>query len=194
MRLLPIFSLLLLLAAPSLTLTIPPLFSRTCPTKYPTYQGNINKGLPEQASYNTDFFVNWKETNGTVLETLIQFRVPAGSWGCQLELFFPKGHPNLWGMNDGDWRLYVYRVNDEIKPGAAWNNAPKSAYQFGNSNGPLPINRVVESDIRRIINSEECQPTMGFRVAIAPEAVRGGVQFLKDATWRNVRFRMTHNY
>lgn len=183
----------LLLAAPSIALPSW-LAPRQCVTEYPSYQGYINKGYPDSPSSNGPGFVVWKDNNGTELQVLLQFaNIPANAWGCQLELFFPKGFPSLYPMYNERNQLSVYRVNEIIKAGASWNSAPKPAYLFGTTAAGLPTNPPVQNDIKMIVNSAQCAATMGFRISIPPETPRGGVQFWRDSPWNDVGFRMTHN-
>jgi len=181
-----------LIAAPSLA--IPTFLSpRKCVSDPSTYQGSISKLEPNSPSTNGQRFLVWKDTNGTVLESLIQFtNIPTGAWGCQLELIFSKGYPYLTGMYNGNHQLYVYRVTETIQSGASWDSAPKPTYLFGNTPGELLVNQPIQNDMKIIINSATCAPTMGFRVALPPEAAKGGVYFQTDDTWKNVGFRMTY--
>ena len=192
MRLLSLFPIFLI-TTPSIA--IPAwLIPRQCITEYPSYQGSINKEYPSSASSNGPAFVVWKNTNGTELQVLLQFtNIPTNSWGCQLELYFPKGYPSLYPMYSEQNILYVYKVNERIEAGASWNTAPKPAYLFGNTAVGLPTTQPVQNDIRMIVNSAQCAAAMGFRISIPPDIPRGGVQFWRNNPWENVGFRMTHN-
>ena len=171
-----------------------PLSPRQCIIEYPSYQGFIQKQSPTVGA-NGPYFLAWKDsgTNGAIIDGLIQFsNIPSGSWGCQLELFFPERYPQLLGMNGGANKLYVYKTTGPIPSNATWNTAPPAQYLFGNT-AVLPTNQVITSDTKIVINSAACQPTMSYRITIAPESNAGGVEFWQDNTYPHAGFRMTHN-
>jgi len=170
------------------------LFPRQCIIEYPSYQGFIQKQNPTVGA-NGPYFLAWKDTsaNGAVIDSLIQFsNISSGAWGCQLELFFTKNYPQLLGMNGGVNKLYVYKTTGPIPNGATWNTAPQAEFLVGNTPA-LQTNQLLNEDKKIVINSAACQPTMSYRVTIAPESNAGGVEFWQDNTYPHAGFRMTHN-
>ena len=186
---------LLLLLLSSTSIAAPTNLSpRQCIIEYPSYQGFIQKRNPTVGS-NGPYFLAWKDssTAGAVIDSLIQFsNISSGAWGCQLELFFPKNYAQLLGMNGGANKLYVYKTTGPIPDGATWNTAPQAAFLFGNT-PTLSVNRLITEDTKIAINSAGCQPTMSYRVTIAPESGLGGVEFWQDNTYPYAGFRMVHN-
>ncbi|KAH8693341.1 hypothetical protein GQ44DRAFT_159714 [Phaeosphaeriaceae sp. PMI808] len=168
---------------------------RQCAIEYPSYQGFIQKENPTVGA-NGPYFLVWKDPTsptGTIIESLIQFsNIPSGAWGCQLELFFPKNYPQLLGMRGGASKINVYETTGPIPNGATWNTAPQTKFLFGNTPA-LPVNQLVAEDVKIVINSAVCQPTMSYRITIAPESGAGGVEFWQDNTYPHVGFRMVHN-
>lgn len=165
---------------------------RQCAIEYPSYQGFIQKQNPTVGA-NGPYVLVWKyPTNNTVIESLIQFsNIPSGAWGCQLELFFPKGYTELLGMYGGSSSLSVYKTGP-IPNGATWNTAPPAEFLFGTVPA-LPVNQAINEDTKIVINSAACQPIMSYRITAPPEASFGGVEFWQDSTYPHAGFRMVHN-
>ncbi|KAJ9634941.1 hypothetical protein H2199_008805 [Coniosporium tulheliwenetii] len=186
-------------AAPTQAADLAP---RSCATEYPSVISFLEKQDPNHAGTNGTFFITWKDPsvvsgrpipNGLSMDGLLQFdNIPRDAWGCQLQLFFPRGYWTLFGLPGGTNRFNVYRVIDPIKPGVSWNTAPKPAYLFG-STPQLKTDQTVPEDVKFVINSVKCEPTLSFRAGIPPEVERGGVEFWRESPFGNAGFRLTHD-
>ncbi|KAF2675676.1 hypothetical protein K458DRAFT_397716 [Lentithecium fluviatile CBS 122367] len=194
--------LCLLVGLSSPTPIQPPISPRACAIEYPTYIAFLEKQDPNKVGTNGTYFISWKDPsvvsgrpipNGLDIDSFVQFSgIPSSAWGCQLEMFFPKGYWGLLGLPGGKNKLNVFRVTDPIPPHVTWNTAPKGAYLFG-STQELPTDQVLQQDTKIVINSVGCNPTMTFRVSIPEEVGRGGVEFWRDASFPGAGFRLTHN-
>ena len=203
----PILLIICLLVRPTFTNPIlPPLPSiiipRACAVERPSYISFIEKQDPNRSGINGTYFISWKDPSvvsgrpiptGLDIDAFVQFsNIPTNAWGCQLELFFPKGYWALLGLPGGINKLNIYRVWNPVPPNVNWNTAPSPAYLFG-STSQLPADQPLSQDVKIVINSATCQPTMTFRVAIPSEVNRGGVEFWRDSIFPDAGFRLTHN-
>ncbi|KAF1997917.1 hypothetical protein P154DRAFT_524456 [Amniculicola lignicola CBS 123094] len=150
-------SSLLAAAAPA-----PYLTQRACSIAYPESIGfPINYSISQEAGATNkhDNFVSFNS-------------VPAGSYGCQLEVNFPAGYPIT---SSGASRVNVYTAS-----------GPNSGSLFGTVD-------FVSSPVARtkfVINSAQCAPTMSYRLSIASEELAGSVAF---ADTKEAGITMTYN-
>ena len=98
-------------------------------------------------------------------DCLVQFSVPDGSSGCQLEFDFPFG---FTGSSAGP--LDFWTADGNIVPGSCWNDAPS----LGNLIGTVTLQHNVS---KLVVNSCICQTVMNFRVCMASGAGSGNVSF-----------------
>jgi hypothetical protein len=173
-----------ILAAPS----SPPVAERaTCTTIYPEY-ARVSQASPVE-SYLPNFTIS-QETGATSKNDMfIEFAVPAGSYGCQLESYFPASFPiNYWGRQD----VYIYSTDKAVSRSPrgidiSWNYCPAPVSQVGTtkfeSNPTTPT--------KKVLNSFTCQPKMTYRLSIGRDWTEaGGVSF---AQGRTGGLRMTYN-
>ncbi|KAF2001298.1 hypothetical protein P154DRAFT_521984 [Amniculicola lignicola CBS 123094] len=166
---------------------------RSCAVEYPTWNSYISKEHPHEVSFNTYLTIAWKDPGYYIYESLIQFsNIPAKARVCQLELFFPTGYAEMFGLSGGTNRLFIYRVPAPLPRRFDWNTAPQPAYLFGTT-PKLPMSEIMQQELGFIINSAPCEPTMAFRIAISSDAAKGGVDFFKDTDFPTAGFRLTHD-
>jgi hypothetical protein len=184
----------------------PSLFPRAidCANQTPTTILTIARGSPAQFNLpttpKTTLVYNDAATK-TKIDTLLEFsHIPAGAWGCQLELYFARGYYNAFAQNIEPTRLNVFMVDEPISAmhaengGVSWTNAPKATWAFGSVPvvEELATGRVVSEARRIVVDSVSCHPRMTFRVSVPEEYATGGVGFVNEETpfggWR-----MTHN-
>ncbi|KAF2686622.1 hypothetical protein K458DRAFT_485838 [Lentithecium fluviatile CBS 122367] len=181
-----------------------PVAPRSCSIESPTFIGWIDSAQPDFNSNplaDNTLTLALKEPNRLV-DTLIEFTVPAGAWGCQLELYFQKGYGGLYGYG-GPIKADVWNVDKNVPLGpynysVNWNLAPKPTNLFGTT-GTLvePPRQGYQEDVKRVINSAACKGKMTYRARV-PEEVqpRGGVQFYQRSSSPYSVFggwRMVHN-
>ncbi|KAF2260867.1 hypothetical protein CC78DRAFT_547194 [Lojkania enalia] len=196
---------MLLFALPLLSFLVnaSPLDRRACAVEIPTYIGWIDSSQPH---FNSNPLANNTQTvvikePGRMLDTLVEFTIPPGSWGCQLELFFQKGYWPLADWYGGPTRVNIWNVDQPIPWGpynysVTWDNAPKPVNLFGTSTElPLPPTGGYTEDVKKIINSAACKEKMTYRVKVPEEVAKGGVQFWQLSGPVNPfgGWRMLHN-
>jgi len=174
-----------------------PLGRRACTVEVPTYIGWIDSASPDFNSNplaDNILTLATKEPGRTV-DTLVEFTIPQGSWGCQLELFFQQDYNSLFDYG-GPTTVDVWNVNGPIPLGpnnysVTWNLAPQTTNLFGTSGQiELPPRYGYRQDVKKVINSASCQNKMTYRVKVPDNVARGGVQFYQRPSpfggWRIV--------
>ncbi|KAF2678374.1 hypothetical protein K458DRAFT_435829 [Lentithecium fluviatile CBS 122367] len=167
-----------------------PLSPRACKTAYPTFTTTLDSTQPNQVSNpQGNNPASFGVHNGTkAIDTIFQFNIPAGSYGCQLELFFDPGYywiypyPVSWAPHRADIHTLTLPNSTPLPATLTWNTAPAAGPLFGTT-GELP--KVPDNSagigykeaVKRVINSATCQSVMAYRLKTAPEVVVGGVQF-----------------
>jgi hypothetical protein len=148
-------SLLLTSAAPTA------LSPRACQTAYPA-----SLGFP----INYDIHQDAGGLNARA-NALTFSNVPAGSYGCQLEVNFPAGYPitssgasaiNIFALNEGGTSLF----------------------------GTVTLQSSVDRATKVVINSAQCKAIMGYEIRIASQTEAGRVAFADTA---EAGFTMKYN-
>jgi hypothetical protein len=151
-------SALLTSAAPTTSSTLE---RRACQVAYPRSIGfPINYDVHQDANransrYNALSFTN----------------VPAGSYGCQLEVNFPAGYPIT---SSGASAINVFVLND----------GKESLF------GTVTLQSSPIAPTKFVVNSAECKTTMNYKLQIASETEAGRVAF---ADTKDAGFTMTYN-
>jgi hypothetical protein len=137
-----------LLGSALLTSAAPTLVPRACQTAYPS-----SIGFP----INYDIHQDANGANPRV-DALTFSNIPAGSYGCQLEVDFPAGYPiassgasaiNIFALNEGTVSLF----------------------------GTVTLQSSADRATKVVINSAACKRTMGYEIRIASGTEAGRVAF-----------------
>lgn len=104
-------------------------------------------------------------------DTTAQFNVPAGSWGCQLEFFFPAGFNKLQ-LSGHTQQVNVYTKNDQ-----------NQEFLFGTTTFTAGV---VQQDTRIFVNSATCAPNLNYTFRLVGD---GSVFFEQGAA----QLRLSHN-
>ena len=164
------------------------LVPRACVTEYPTLITHIFEASPDQKSPNNNYIevAHDYATRSPALyrrDVVVQFsNIPSGSFGCQLEAFFPAGTPI---SSYGDPRVNVFAVDKPATPDDTWNTSPKPTFLFGT----VAFESKPNEDVRRVINSATCQSTLTYRLSTATDQL-GEVYFTQGSSQG---LRLVHN-
>lgn len=190
-------SALLVAAAPTPTsnLAAPadaaaPLERRSCSTLTPAI-ARVEESYPE-ASYIPGFVMSKYAGNTGRRDSFTEFTVPSGSYGCQLEAYFPAG-TFIGGYGSAqERRVDVFRVAGPLSRSPlgidiSWNHCPAPGALVGSVNFVASPTQATHT----VINSFACEPNMVFRFRINSESANGAeVNFAQGA---GVGVRMTHS-
>ncbi len=173
-----------ILAAPS---SAPAERATSCTTIYPEY-ARVSQAQPVE-SYLPGFKISQDTGATNKNDMLIEFAVPAGSYGCQLETYFPPGYPIT---KSGRQDVYIYSTDRPVTRSprgidVSWAYSPAPVSQVGSTK--------FESDpttpIRKVINSFSCQAKMTYRLSIGRDwSDAGNVEFVQG---NGAGLRMTYN-
>jgi hypothetical protein len=174
-----------ILAAP----TSAPLEERaTCTTIYPDY-ARVSHAQPVE-SYLPGFTISQAAGATNKNDMFIEFTVPPGSYGCQLETYFPPGSGQITASGRQD--IYIYSTDRALSRSprgidVSWAYCPAPVSQVGTtkfeSNPTTPTKKVISSFV--------CQPKMTYRLSIGRDFTdAGSVSFAQGTT---AGLRMTYN-
>ncbi|KAF2787148.1 hypothetical protein K505DRAFT_329865 [Melanomma pulvis-pyrius CBS 109.77] len=139
-----------------------PLERRACSVAYPQ-----SIGFP----INYDIHQDAGPTN-VVTNALTFSNIPAGSYGCQLEVNFPAAYPIT---KSGNSLLNVYAESGSNK---------------GSLFGTVQLASSPVAPTKFVINSATCDTLMSYKLAIASDSQAGRVAF---ADTKDAGFTMTYN-
>lgn len=169
-----------ILAAPGAILS-----TRTCSTVYPEV-ARVSEAQPEASSL-TGFTISQDPGATNKQDVFIEFTVPSGSYGCQLEVQFPPKYPI---QASGQTQVYVYSTD---------KNLPRSSQGIDVSwdNSPAPVSQVAtvifeqNPTTKKVLNSFVCQPKLTFRLSISKDQTgAGSVSYVQSAA---AGLRLTYN-
>lgn len=194
MHALPITSVIL--AAAFLSSAIPTgtanLTPRACVTQYPSLIDHIYEISPDYANSQTDFFeIAYDTVSGDSRlyrrDVVVQFDdIPAGSYGCQLEAYFPAGgHVDRYGAS----QVNVFTVDKHAAPGDTWDTAPRPRSLVGT----ITFEADPSGPAKRVVNSAVCNSTLTYRFTIASTTAVGEVYFQQAPGVNGQGLRLTHN-
>ena len=161
----------------------------TCTTVYPSY-AKVSQQSPVE-SYLPRFGISQEAGATDKIDMLIEFAVPAGAYGCQVETYFPAGYEiNDWGRKD----VYMYSVDKHLSynpttklSDASWNYSPKAVSQVGTTK----FESSKTAATRKVINSFACKEVMTYRLSIGGDFKEtGGVTFEQNEA---AGFRLKYN-
>lgn len=169
-----------ILAAPGAILS-----TRTCSTVYPEF-ARVSEAQPNASSLS-GFTISQDSGATNKQDVLIEFAVPAGSYGCQLEVQFPPSYPIQFS---GQTQVYVYSTDKNLPRSSqgidvSWNNSPAAVSQIGT------VNFEQNPTTKKVINSIVCKPKLTFRLSISRDQTSAGfVSFVQSAA---AGLRLTYN-
>ncbi|KAF2810429.1 uncharacterized protein BDZ99DRAFT_520499 [Mytilinidion resinicola] len=135
--------------------------ARACSVAYPQ-----SIGFPINYSISQDAGAANKRDDAITFDN-----IPAGSYGCQLEVNFPAGYPIT---SSGNSQVYF------------WSGTGASKEQVGTVNfASSPV-----AATKFVINSFTCAPTMSYTMSIGSETDAGSVAF---ADTKDAGITMTYN-
>lgn len=160
---------------------------RACATEYPSIIQHIYQSNPDYGFNDPSYFaVGGIDPNR--YEVIVQFdNIPAGSWGCQLEAYFP---PGAYLYKNGASLVDVYSVDRKVSPSDTWNNSPNPTSLFGT----IDFETKADEAVKRVINSATCSSTLTYRFKISSKTNEGSVYFPQQ-TGDNTKagLRLVHN-
>jgi hypothetical protein len=122
-------------------------------------------------------------TGGRNLDALVSINnIPAGAYGCQLEVSFPAGYTVT---SSGNAQVNVFTLEAPFNSGTTWNSAPAAVSLWGTG--------TFVSGGTTIINSETCAPNLYFLFEIASDTADGSVSFTQRGPPSPAGIRLTHN-
>lgn len=159
-----------ILAAPGAILS-----TRTCSTAYPEV-ARVSEAQPEASSL-TGFTVSQDVGAINKQDVFIEFAIPAGSYGCQLEVQFPPNYPI---QASGQTQVYVYSTlnlpRNQGNIDVSWDNAPPPISQVAT------VTFEQNPTTNKVLNSFVCEPKMTFRFSITRDSTAAGfVSFVQSA-------------
>jgi len=167
---------------------------RACTTQYPTLIDYIYEISPDLVSLPSNFFeiAHAPVPDGAASrlcrrDVVVQFdHIPPGSYGCQLEAYFPAGGTV---EQSGASQVDVFTVDKHATSGDTWNTAPKPVSLFGTVTSEAKADEVV----KRVINSGVCDDTLTYRFTIASETEVGTVYFREGSGVGGQGLRLTYD-
>lgn len=161
------------------------LSTRTCSAASPLI-ARVSQAQPE-AFYLPEFIVSQEAGATNKQDVFIEFDIPSGSYGCQLEVQFPADYPI---QASGQTQVYVYSTDENLP------RYPRGIYVSWNR-APAPVSQVATVKFedgptyKKVLNSFVCKPRMTFRLSIAKDQTdAGSVAFAQTA---GVGLRMAYN-
>lgn len=141
-------------------------------------------------SYLPGFVIAQDANNRNRKDSFAEFKIPAGSYGCQLEAYFPANYPIT---STGNAQVYVYDTTGPLsisgigKPDASWAYCPAAKTHVGT----ITFRSSPGEATRTVINSFQCKNKLTYRLKISPDSkVAGSVTFNQNA---NAGLRMVYN-
>lgn len=169
------------------------LVPRACTTQYPTLIDHIYENSPDLANQQNNYFeiahdtVSGGDPRLYRRDVIVQFdNIPANSYGCQLEAYFPAGGTVY---QYGASQVNVFTVDKHATPADTWNTAPKPVSLFGT----ITFEAKANEPVKRVINSGVCNTTLTYRFTIASETQVGEVYFPEGPDFNGQGLRLTHN-
>ncbi|KAL1623645.1 hypothetical protein SLS56_008166 [Neofusicoccum ribis] len=156
---------------------------RACSIAYPTTLMQLIQDEPTHNTGNHAYVYTSQAANKEhQWATEVQFTgIPAGAYGCQLELFFPAGYRGL----EGGARLDFFSLDRDVSVADTWASAPGKVSLVGTQ---LPA-LAAQGDTRLVVANGVCSPTMNYRVEVEGQDA-GFIGFFQTET---AGLRLTYN-
>lgn len=108
------------------------------------------------------------DTDLQPFDSIAQFQIPAGSYGCQLQLKWPAGAEPL---DFGNPLIDVFAVDPPPTRDFGWTDAPQPKSLFGT----VDLKSEPDRASVQVINSAVCQPTMAYRLTVSDKTKEAAV-------------------
>lgn len=130
------------------------------PTSAPLERRACSVAYPESIGFPINYEIKQDAGKTNVVAPSVNFNnVPAGSYGCQLEVNFPAGYPI---QSSGSSAVNVWSIPSE-----------GNRFLFGTVNfASSPV-----APTKYVINSATCAPLMSYQLEIASDSLPGRVAF-----------------
>lgn len=133
-------------------------------------------------SYLPGFVVAQDANNRNRKDSFAEFSIPAGSYGCQLEAYFPANYPIT---SSGNAQVYVYDTTGPLsisglgKPDASWGYSPAPK----NHVGTITFRSSPGEATRTVVNTFQCKDKLTYRFRLSSDSkVAGSVTFNQNAS------------
>jgi len=178
-----IFAALVALASSALLATASPtpteqnLVARACQTAWPAF-ARVEQANPN-SKYLPGFTIAQDAGPSNKQDVFIQFNIPSGAYGCQLQAYFPAGF-SITSSGSSQVNTYSLASTIPVTPSGldvSWNSAPASVSLVGTTTfSSSPVNPTTP-----VINSFTCASVMAFRLSIASTSNAGSVSWAQGA-------------
>lgn len=148
---------------------------KSCTIKLPSSYQQIVRTSPQKSFPQNNIFNVTQATGGNDnTDTLLSFtKIPPGSYGCQLAVSFTFDYP-IYSI--GSTQLNVYALPNNISSSDTYatyfpnggRGIPKGAYLFATT---------TITGQKAVLNSQVCQPNLGYLFEIASPTAAGSVTF-----------------
>ncbi|KAI9874006.1 MAG: hypothetical protein M1830_010300 [Pleopsidium flavum] len=159
------------------------LVPRACTTLFPTFIDHIDEQNPNTATVDSTFEVALDDNAGTLFhrDVLVRFdNIPAGSYGCQLDAFFPAGATIT---STGATQVNVFSLDRLAEPTDTFATAPNNVNLFGT----ITFSSSATDSRTAVINSGVCAPSLSFRFTLASPTAIGDVNFAEILNTQGLR-------
>lgn len=163
------------------------LVPRACTTLFPTFIDHISEQNPTTSTTDTNFEVALDSVAGTLYhrDVLVRFdNIPAGSYGCQLDAFFPAG---ATVTNTGATQVNVFTLDQLAIATDTYATAPNDVSLFGT----ITFSASTTDVQKAVINSGVCAPSLSYRFSMASTTAIGDVMFQEILNTQGLR--ITYN-
>ncbi|KAG9228308.1 hypothetical protein BJ875DRAFT_250445 [Amylocarpus encephaloides] len=159
-----------------------------CQVAIPEY-ARVEEARPVE-SYLPGFLIAQDSHHTNRKDAFVQFDIPAGSYGCQLEASFPASYPIT---SSGNTQVYVYSTDKALTYGkpnqldASWAYCPAPVSHVGT----ISFKSETWGVTRSVINSFQCKEKMTYRFKMSTDSeAAGSVQFEQNS---GAGLRMVYN-
>jgi hypothetical protein len=143
------------------------------PTSSPLDRRACSVSYPQSIGFPINYHIQQDANRANAVEPIVTFsNIPAGSYGCQLEVNFPAGYPI---QSSGSTSVNVYSESGDSK---------------GSLFGTVTFASSPVAPTKFVINSAKCDTLMSYKLAIASDTLPGSVSF---ADTKDAGLTMTYN-
>lgn len=156
-----------ILAAPGANANLSP---RTCSAASPII-ARVGQARPTEF-YRPEFIVSQEAGGINKQDVFIEYEIPPGSYGCQLEVQFPADFP-IHASGQAT-QVYLYSTDENLP------RSPSGGISVSWFKSPAPVSHVATVKFedgptnKKVLNSFVCKPRMTFRLSIAQDQKAAG--------------------
>lgn len=130
------------------------------PTSAPLERRACSVAYPRSIGFPINYEIKQDAGKTNVIEPIVYFdNIPAGSYGCQLEVNFPAGYPI---QSSGSTAINVWSESGDSK---------------GSLFGTVTFNSSPVAPTKYVVNSARCDAPLSYRLSIASDTLPGRVAF-----------------